>query len=45
MSEDNIGCVINLIVAVVVLAISFGFVYLIGTSSLPDWVKFWLLSH
>ena len=29
---------------IILLAISIGITYLIGTSNLPDWVKFWLLS-
>lgn len=42
--EDNIGCLMYTIIGIVVLAIGFGFAYLIGASDLPDWVKFWLLS-
>ena len=44
MNEDNIGCVIYVILAIILLAVSLGSAYLIGTSNLPDWVKFWLLS-
>ena len=42
--EDNKGCLFYIITAIIVFAISFGFAYLIGTSNLPDWVKFWLLN-
>lgn len=45
MSEDNIGCVMYVAIAIIVLAASFGLAYLIGTSDLPIWLKFWLLSR
>lgn len=38
------GCAIYFVMAVIVLAICFGITYLIATSNLPDWVKFWLLN-
>lgn len=34
----------KIIVAVIVIGVSVGFVYMIATSNLPDWLKFWLLS-
>ena len=40
---DTIGCVTCLVIAMIVGAICFGIAWLIGTSNLPDWVKFWLL--
>ena len=35
---------INILLIVLILAISLFIVYLIGESNLPDWVKFLLLS-
>lgn len=32
------------IIAIILIALSFWITYLIGTSDLPNWVKFWLLS-
>lgn len=42
-TKDNIGCVVYVIMAIIMLAISLGLTYLIGTSDLPNWLKFWLL--
>lgn len=42
--SDKIRIVMLLIYIVIVIAIIVGFSWLIGTSNLPDWVKFVLLS-
>lgn len=42
-SEDDIGCVIYVLVAVISIAISVGIAYWIAVSDMPEWLKFWLL--
>lgn len=43
-NENNgCGCIVYLLLAILVLTLSLGSVYLIGTSNMPDWLKFWLL--
>lgn len=44
MRNENEGCGIFVIAAILTIAISFGFAYLISTSDLPVWMKFWLLN-
>lgn len=39
----NIGCVIEAVIVIVIFAICIGLTYLIATSDLPLWMKFWLL--
>lgn len=43
VESSGCGCAIYFVMVVIVLAICFGITYLIATSNLPDWVKFWLL--
>lgn len=40
--EAPLGCA-PILIALVVGAITLWLVYLIGTSDLPEWLKFWLL--
>ena len=40
---DVLGFGVCLIITLIILAIYIGITYLIGTSNLPDWVKFLLL--
>ena len=42
-NEDDIGCVIYVLVAVIIIAISVGIAYWIAVSDMPEWLKFWLL--
>ena len=41
--NEGCGCFVFVIGMLLILAILFGYGYLIATSDLPDWVKFWLL--
>ena len=43
MNEDNIGCLIYLIVAVITLLLCAWLTKMIVTSDLPLWLKFFLL--
>jgi hypothetical protein len=42
-TRENIGCIIYILISLIVFGVGFGLSYLIAESSLPFWVKFWLL--
>lgn len=41
--KQNIGLFWYVVLVVIALALSFGLTYVIATSDMPDWLKFWLL--
>lgn len=43
--KNNVSLVGSIILVVVVLLISLGLTYLIATSNLPDWLKWFLLRY
>ena len=41
--KHNIGVIWYLVIVIACLALSIGLTYLIATSDMPTWLKFWLL--
>lgn len=42
--KDNKGIIAGVIFMLLILGLSVLYAYMVATSGLPDWFKFWLLS-